>query len=136
MLDKLEDLANYSMYVTDQNKKNIEYGFWVRPTISWSIECELEHSRDSVVEAAIFEKEKEPLNETAVIVQEAIMYGVGFLVALVMTGCFVRGNCNKRDLGEVYMKGPIGCCLGIQMIVLIVVVVFIFGQQEELMERD
>ena len=34
------------------------------------------------------------------------------------------------------MKGPIGCCLGIQMIVLIVVVVFIFGQQEELMERD
>lgn len=33
VLDTLEDLPNYSMYVTDSNKKNVEYSFWMRPAI-------------------------------------------------------------------------------------------------------
>ena len=40
VLDKLEDLPNIGMYVDLKAKKNIKYGFWSRPTISWSIDCD------------------------------------------------------------------------------------------------
>ena len=55
VLDTLEDMPNYAQYVTSAAKDNIEYGFWSRSTIPFSLECETTHSRDAVVDAAAFE---------------------------------------------------------------------------------
>jgi len=136
VLDTLEDLPNFSMYVTESTKKNIDYGFWSRSTIPWSLDCEVEHPREKVINAANFEKEKEPLNETAVIVLSAIAYGAGFLATLVVTGCLFVGKCKKKCFGEVQAKGATGLCLGIQLILFIVTVILVFGQKTELAERD
>lgn len=47
VLETLKELPLSKTYLDDVNeKKDIEYGFWIRPTISWRIECELEHPRD------------------------------------------------------------------------------------------
>lgn len=136
VLDTLEDLPNFSMYVTESTKKNIDYGFWSRATIPWSLDCEEEHPREKVINAAIFEKEKEPLNETAVIVLSAIAYGAGFLATLILTGFLLGGKCDKKCFGEVPTKGITGCCLTIQLILFIITVVLVSGQKTELAERD
>ena len=136
VLDTLEDMPNFSLYVTESNKKNIDYGFWSRATIPWSLECEVNHDRDSVVKAANFEKEKEALNEVGVIVVSAIAYGVGFLATLTVLGCVLGGKCKGKDFGKVEMKGGIGCCLGVQLILFIITVILVFGQKSELSERD
>ena len=136
VLDTLEDLPNFSLYVTDSIKKSIEYGFWSRATIPWSLECEETHPRDSVVQAAKFAGEKEPLNEVAIIVLSAIAYGVGFLAALTMTGCYLGGKYKKSDISEGSTKGGMFCCLGVQLILFIVTVILVFGQKGELVKRD
>lgn len=136
VLDTLEDLPNFSLYVTSSVKQNIEYGFWSRATIPWSLECEVNHSRDKVVTAAKFEEEKEPLNEVAIIVLSAIAYGVGFLATLTITGCYLGGKCDKRDISQVASKGVMGCCLGVQFILFLITVFLVFGQKGELLERD
>lgn len=105
VLDTLESLPNFSLYVTDSIKKNIEYGFWSRSTIPWSLECELEHPREKVVNAANFEKEKEPLNEVLVITLSAIAYGFGTLITFVVTCCFLGGKVEKKHLGKSSSKG-------------------------------
>ena len=136
VLDTLEDLPNYSLYVSSNAKKNIEYGFWARSTIPWSLECEDTHPRDQVIAAANFEKEKAALNEVGVIVVSAIAYGVGFLATLAILGCFLGGKCHKSQLSEIQMKVPIGVCIGIQFILFVVAAILVFGQKGELAERE
>jgi len=40
VLDKLQELPNFSQYVSRDNKKNMLNKFWSRPTISWKLECD------------------------------------------------------------------------------------------------
>ena len=134
VLDTLESLPNYSLYLSDTNKKNVEYGFWTRSAISWSLECEETHSRDSVVEAALFEKEKAPLNETGVIVVSAIAYGLGFLVTAVFFMCFAIGKCSRSKIHEISIMA--GCGLGCQFILFAIATGLVFSQKGELSERD
>ena len=60
--DDLEDLPNFSMYVSKTVKKQIKYKFWSRTTIPWSINCDDTHPRYSVVAAANEEDDKSSLN--------------------------------------------------------------------------
>ena len=82
VLDKLEDLPNFSEYVSKDNKKNQYYKFWTRPTISWKLECDDKTPRVSVVKAADFERDKEPMNEGMVIGLSVTAFTVGFIVSL------------------------------------------------------
>jgi hypothetical protein len=97
VLDDLEDLPNYSKYVTSTAKKNVKYTFWSRSTISWKLECDATHSRDSVVAAAAFEKEKESLHEDTVIIFSAIGYVIGFIVSTVIFVVYFVGTWKRRD---------------------------------------
>lgn len=134
VLETLESLPNYGMYLTDTNKKNVEYGFWTRSAISWSLECEEKHSRESVVEAAEFEKEKMPLNETGVIVVSAIAYSFGFLFTALIFTCFAIGSCERYKILELSIFAGIG--LGCQFILFAIATGLVFYQKGELSERD
>ena len=136
VLATLEDLPNYSLYVTDSIEQNIMYGFWSRAAIPWDLECEETHSRDKVVAAANEEKQKESLNEVVIIVLSAIAYGVGFLFTLSITGVFICGKFSEKVISEPKTKVGLGCCMGVQLILFIITIVLVFGQKEELVERD
>jgi len=119
------------MYVQESSKKNVKYGFWFRPAIAWKLECEAETPRDLVVRAAAFEKEKDPLNETTIVVLVSICYGVGFVGTLVVFVLFAIGKMDS----SVPQKIGGGVCSGIQFIMLGITALLVWGQQGELGER-
>lgn len=134
VLDTLEDLPNYSLYVTSSAKKQIMYGFWSRPAISWNLSCESEHSRDSVIQAASFEKDKEGLGEAWVIGLLSIGYGVGIAVSSIFLVLYCYGTFSRRDLGEGQHLVS-GACLGVELILISVATFLVSGQKGELLER-
>ena len=112
VLDTLETLPNYSVYVSKENKKLIEYGFWSRSTIPWKLSCEADYPRESVVDAANFEKEKEALNESTVIWVNTIAYSAGFVATAVFVVLFITGTCSKV-ICESVGKCVTACCLSV-----------------------
>ena len=116
------------MYVQDDSKKNVKYGFWARPAIEWNLACEKETPRDHVVKAATFEKEKAPLNETAIIVLVSISYGVGFVAALTFFILFAV----RKITGSIVISISGAVCCGIQFILLFITAILVWGQQGEL----
>jgi hypothetical protein len=47
---KLEALPLFSTFVNTENKKNIAFNFYVRPTLPWKIECEgLNFGRNAII---------------------------------------------------------------------------------------
>ena len=110
VLKTLEDLPKYSLYVTSSGKENIEYGFWSRSTIPWLLDCEVEHPRDAVVDAAMIEREKESLNEDAVIWLNTVAYVGGFLATAICFILFIAGKCKVATCGQSGCKGAISCC--------------------------
>lgn len=95
VIKKLEDLPNYSMYVNDSSKRSNIYNFWARPTISWALKCDDKHPRNSVVAAAEFEKEKDALNEGAVVIMSCIAFSVGLVASIVVMVIFCAGKCRR-----------------------------------------
>jgi len=136
VLAHLESLPNYSSYVSDSSKKSIEYGFWTRPTISWSLECELSHPRENVITATSFYLEKESLGETTVLWVGSIAYGLGFLVTSVVFVLFCIGLCESEFLTHgCFMISS--CCLYCTQFILFTITIFIVSdQQGELSRRD
>ena len=119
------------MYVQETSKKNVTYTFWARPTIAWKLSCETETPRDLVVRAASFEKEKEPLNETAIIVMVSLCYGFGFIGTLVLFVLFAI----RKVSGSIVISIGGAVCGGIQFIMLGITALLVWGQRGELGER-
>ena len=131
VLATLRSLPNFSLHVTEESKKNTLYGFWSRATIPWSLECEANNSRDSIVSAAKSEVGKESPDPTLIILLIVLAYGIGFIVTLIVTSCYLCGKCQKSDTN----KCRFCCwfvCLVAQLSCYIFVVILASGQKEEL----
>lgn len=127
MLKKLEDLPNFSLYVNESMKKNNLYKFWARPSISWDLKCDDKHPRNTVVSAANIEKDKEPLNEGAVMTLSIVAISAGTVAAFVVLTLFCVGKCKKSACGESGTKTLTGCCLFIQLILFTIVFFIVLG---------
>lgn len=77
------------------SKRANKYNFWARPTISWALKCDDKHPRNSVVAAAEFEKEKDALNEGAVVIMSCIAFSVGIVASIVVMVIFCAGKCRR-----------------------------------------
>ena len=111
VLDTLQSLPNYSLYISEDTKKDIKYGFWSRPTISWSLSCEKIYPRSALVAEVDQEMQKEDLEEMKVIWIGSVAYGVGSLATFVvfvlfLTGCFGKeqayNSCMVCSSGLLY----------------------------------
>lgn len=127
MLSKLEDLPNYSQYVNEGQKRNNMYRFWARPTISWDLKCDDKHPRNSVVDAANLEKDKEPLNEGAVMTLSIIAISAGTVASFVVMILFCAGKCRKGACGDGLTMGCSGFGLMCQLILFTIVFFIVLG---------
>lgn len=129
MLDKLDSLPNYNMYVTDSSKKNIKYGFWSRSTIPYKLECEKSHPKDALVrDVNVAKQNQNSLNETGLIVTSSIGFSCGFLAAGVLTVLFCIGTCKRGDCGNPPTRIASAVCTTIQFIMFLVCFFIIWGQ--------
>ena len=136
VLVDLNGLPLYSTLVHDENKKNIDYGFWTRPTIAWKLSCDDDHTRQSVVNAAIVESEKQDLNETAVIGLTLAAVLCGFAGTLAMMILYCGGCCARDTWGELPMRLFTGGCIFIMFILSGVGLILVWGQATELSNRE
>ena len=135
MLKKLEDLPNWSMYLSEQQKKGIKYKFWSRPTIGWKLSCDDKHPRTSVIRAASHESSKSSMNPGAVIGLLATAFGAGILFSLIALILFCGGCMKRRSCGEGGNRVMPTICLSIQLVLIIVVTILLFSQKDELADR-
>lgn len=133
MLKKLEDLPMFDQYISKDAKKLIDYKFWSRPIIGWKLSCDDEHSRASVLKAADLESDKADMYEGTIIVLVALSVFMGTFISFIMMVLFCSGCQNRRDFVATRLPGI--CCLGIQLVLLIVAFFLINGQRGELSER-
>lgn len=73
--------------------------FWSRTTIPWKLSCDDKHSRSSVIKAAEFEKDKEPLNAGVVMILLAIAYAFGFIISFATFCMFLFGKWSRGNMG-------------------------------------
>lgn len=93
VLKKLEELPNFTLYSTELAKQGVNYKFWSRPTISWKLNCDDQHSRMSVMKAADTESEKADLHVGTIIALTATSFSIGALVSFIFMVCFCGGCC-------------------------------------------
>ena len=135
VLKKLEDMPNWSMYLSESQKKQIQYKFWSRPAISWKLSCDDKHPRSSVLKAASHESDKEGLNPGLVIGLLAAAFGVGIAVSFVALIMFCGGCAARRNCGKGPLRVMPTICLTIQLVMIVIVTVILWGQKEELADR-
>ena len=128
VLDTLESLPNYGIYVSEGAKRDIKYGFWTRPTISWSLACEMSHPRGTLIENVEQEMRKEPLEETKVIWIGSIAYGFGSLATFVTFVLFMAGTCGKEEASSSCMMCSSACLYGVQLIMFAVTLTYVLHQ--------
>ena len=62
VLDRLEGMPQYDAEISAVIKQGTTYDLWVRPTISWKLECEGAFSRSDILTAIAKDNDKADLN--------------------------------------------------------------------------
>ena len=133
MLNKLENLPNFSKYSSESVKESIDYKVWARPTINWKLSCDQKHDKADVIKAAKSEKDSQNnLHETAIIVMISIAYGGGIIISSLLLMLMIYGHSDFVDEAR---SSTSACCLTWQLILFVVTFFLIRGQRSGLADR-